>query len=71
MLAPTHCHRVTCPHLDYREQADGTRFETARAYCTVAEQFVQPMRADICQDRFDLDHASHCEIYRAHEEGQE
>lgn len=59
---------MTCPHLDYRTVADGTRFETPRAYCTAAEQFVQPMRADICHDRYDLDHASHCEIYRAHEE---
>jgi len=57
---------MACPHLDYREAADGDSFETARAYCTAAEEFVQPMRADICNDRYDLDHEVHCEIYRAH-----
>jgi hypothetical protein len=46
---------------------DGRSFDEARAYCGVADEFVQPMRADVCNDRYDLDHASHCEIYRAHE----
>jgi hypothetical protein len=58
---------VTCPHFEYRTEADGKSFDEARAYCTVAGEFVQPMRADICHDRYDLDHATHCEIYRAHE----
>jgi len=60
---------VTCPHLEYRREVDEERFETARAYCSIAREFVQPMRADICNDRYDLDHASHCEIYRENEEG--
>ncbi|MFB6161211.1 MAG: hypothetical protein ABEJ61_08555 [Haloferacaceae archaeon] len=55
-----------CPHLDYRDAGDGTVFETARAYCTVADRFVQPLRADVCNARYDLDPAEHCEIYRDH-----
>ena len=57
---------VTCPYLSYRESADGKSFDEARAYCDAAERFVQPMRADICNDRFDLDHAEDCEIYLDH-----
>ena len=60
----------TCPHLEYRDAADGKEFDTERAYCTVVEQFVQPMRADICNDRNQLSHEKHCEIYRAHAEEQ-
>jgi hypothetical protein len=58
---------VTCPHLDYRRTADDLTFDEPRAYCAVAETFVQPMRADVCNDRYELDHARDCEIYRAHE----
>ncbi|QLH83148.1 hypothetical protein [Halosimplex pelagicum] len=57
---------MTCPYLAYRESADGASFDEARAYCEAAERFVQPMRADICNDRFDLDHAEDCEIYLDH-----
>ena len=62
---------MACPHLSYRtesddSQSDDERFAEPRAYCTVAERFVQPMRADICNDRYDLDHAQQCEIYREH-----
>ena len=56
-----------CPYLEYRQSADGKQFDEQRAYCTVARQFVQPMRADICNDRHGLNHAEHCEIYRDHE----
>ena len=58
---------MTCPYLEYRRSADDREFDEARAYCTAAERFVQPMRADICNDRYGLEHAEHCEIYRAHE----
>lgn len=58
---------MTCPYLEYRRRDGDRSFETARAYCTVADRFVQPMRADICNDRYDLDHRTHCEIYRGHE----
>ena len=58
---------MTCPHLEYRAESGDQRFETERAYCSVVDEFVQPMRADICNDRHDLDHGTHCEIYRGHE----
>ena len=60
---------MTCPHLEYRDEADERQFDEARAYCTAADRFVQPMRADICNDRYDLAHDSHCEIYLAHADG--
>jgi hypothetical protein len=55
---------MTCPCLEYQKESDNQYFEVSRGYCTVVEQFVQPMRADICNDRYDLNHESHCEIYR-------
>lgn len=58
---------MTCPHLEYRERANGTEFDVARAYCAVTEEFVEPVRADICNDRYDLAHDEHCEIFLAHE----
>lgn len=57
---------MTCPYLEYRRESDGKQFEHERAYCAAAEEFVQAMRADICNDRYDLDHAEHCEVYREH-----
>ncbi|MFB6176535.1 MAG: hypothetical protein ABEI99_05220 [Halobaculum sp.] len=57
---------MACPHLDYRSDGEDTSFDTPRAYCTVTEQFVQPMRADICNERYDLDPAEDCEFYRDH-----
>ncbi|MFB6269310.1 MAG: hypothetical protein ABEH83_05160 [Halobacterium sp.] len=58
---------MTCPHLEYRSEGDGQSFDTERAYCGVTESFVQPMRADVCNDRYDLHHAEHCEIFREHQ----
>lgn len=55
-----------CPFLEYRREGDDSRFDVARAYCTAAEKFVQPMRADICNGRYELYHATDCEIYLAH-----
>lgn len=60
---------MTCPYLEYRREGDGRSFEVARAYCSAAEEFVQPMRADVCNDRYELVHERDCEIYRAHENG--
>lgn len=57
---------MTCPFLEYRRESGDLQFDEARAYCGAAERFVQPMRADICNDRYDLEHADHCEIYREH-----
>ena len=57
---------MACPHLAYRREDDDHTFDTERAFCTVIGEFVQPMRADICNDRYDLDHATDCEIFREH-----
>ncbi|OIB58607.1 hypothetical protein [Natrialba sp. SSL1] len=57
---------MTCPFLAYRSEANDRQFDEPRAYCEAAEQFVQPMRADICNDRYDLSHDEHCEIYLEH-----
>lgn len=57
---------TTCPYLEYRTEGDGRSFETARTYCAAAGAFVQPRRADIRNDRYDLDHATDFEIYREH-----
>jgi hypothetical protein len=72
---------MVCPYLDYRngesepgDDANVTErvFDEPRAFCTVVEEFVQPMRADICNDRYGLGHERHCEIYRDHEaDGEE
>ena len=62
---------MTCPYLEYRDESDGQRFDEARAYCTAADRFVQPMRADICNDRYDLEHDRHCEIYLEHADGSD
>ncbi|SFR64656.1 hypothetical protein [Halogeometricum limi] len=56
---------MTCPLLVYRELPNVDAAEP-RAYCTAAEEFVQAMRADICNDRYALEHGRDCEIYRAH-----
>lgn len=56
-----------CPALEYRHSTGGNEFETERAYCSIADRLVQPMRADICNCRYDLNPADHCEIYRRHE----
>jgi len=50
-----------CDYLEYR---DDDAFETDRAYCTAVGEFVQPMRADVCNRRHGLDPASGCEFYR-------
>lgn len=58
---------MVCPYLEYREEGDSQSFDHERPYCTVTESFVQPMRADICAGRYDLDHGTDCEIYLDHE----
>lgn len=54
---------MTCPYLDYRTESDDLTFDHERPYCTAAEEFVQPMRADICNGRYGLNHDQDCEIY--------
>lgn len=62
---------MTCPYLEYRREGEDRTFETARAYCLATEAFVQPMRADICNDRYELDHTTDCEFYRDAENGSD
>ncbi|WP_418281022.1 hypothetical protein [Halorubrum sp. DTA98] len=52
-----------CPHLAYRTDGDGKSFDVARAFCTVTDSFVQPMRADVCTARYGLSPADDCEFY--------
>lgn len=57
---------MACPYLAYRQSSAELQFDEQRPYCTAAGQFVEAMRADICNDRYELDHTEHCEIYRDH-----
>jgi len=54
----------SCEHLEYREAGDGTQFDHERPFCAVVGEFVQPMRADVCAMRYDLEPAEDCEYYR-------
>lgn len=52
-----------CPLLEYRSEHGDRAFEVDRAFCTAVDRFVQPMRADICNGRYGLSHATDCEFY--------
>lgn len=52
-----------CRYLEYRREADGKRFDTERAYCRAVDRFVQPMRADICNYRYELRPERDCEYF--------
>lgn len=55
---------MVCPHLDYRD-ADGEHsFDHERPFCEIQEAFVSPMEADLCNDRADFDHETHCAVYQ-------
>jgi hypothetical protein len=55
---------MACPFLEYRS-TDGTlAFDHTRPYCALQSEFVSPMDADVCNDRFDFHHSSHCETFR-------
>lgn len=55
---------MTCPYLEYLSQDDEHDFDHDRPWCGADETFVSPMRADICNDRFEFDHTCNCEVYR-------
>lgn len=59
---------MTCPYLEYRRTDGEHEFESERPFCTVESEFISPMKADICNDRFDFDHDCDCEIFKAHVE---
>jgi hypothetical protein len=54
---------MACKFLEYHEESGDQTFDTERAYCTVVDEFVQPMRADVCNGRYDLDPTEDCEYY--------
>lgn len=54
---------MSCPYLEYRDSNDDHEFDHDRPFCTVAETFVSPMRADICNARHGFDYEQHCEIF--------
>jgi hypothetical protein len=62
-------HETVEPSRDDEVDSTDPVFDEPRAYCTAADRFVQPMRADICNDRFALRHDEHCEIYLDHADG--
>jgi hypothetical protein len=48
-------------------EGNGADDRQPRAYCTAADQFVQAMRADVCNRRYGLSPETDCDIYRDHE----
>ncbi|WP_435153412.1 hypothetical protein [Haladaptatus sp. DFWS20] len=62
---------MVCPYLEYSNGTDETAFDEPRAFCTVIDEFVQPMRADICNGRYGLNHERDCELYREHVDGDD
>jgi hypothetical protein len=52
-----------CQYLEYRDQSDEQEYAEPRAYCTVVDRFVQPMRADICNCRYGLNPKIDCEFF--------
>lgn len=58
---------MACPYLEFRSSAGDRSFDRDRPFCAVTESFVQPMRADICGERYGLDPTADCEIFREHE----
>lgn len=55
---------MACPFLDYRDSDGDLEFDSTRPYCTVADRFVSPMQADICNDRHDFNHQHDCDVYQ-------
>jgi hypothetical protein len=55
---------MTCPYLEYLQSDEDHEFDHDRPWCGADESFVSPMRADICNDRFEFDHECDCEVYK-------
>ena len=56
---------MPCPYLEYCRTDEEHEFDHERPHCSLADSFVSPMKADVCNDRHDFEHAEYCEIYRA------
>lgn len=54
---------MACPYLDYRRSDGDAEFDHERPYCTVADGFVSPMKADICNVRHGFHYEEDCEIF--------
>jgi len=61
---------MSCPYLEYRTTDGDREFDAERAYCLVADRFVSPMKADVCNERFEFAYDEHCELYARHEGGR-
>jgi len=55
---------MSCPYLEYRRSDDTHEFDHDRPYCALAEEFVSPMKADVCNDRDGFTHDEFCEIFQ-------
>lgn len=55
---------MTCPFLEYRASDDEHTFDHERPYCALVGEFVSPMQADICNDRYEYNHDEHCNWFR-------
>ena len=55
---------MTCPYLAYRRRNEEHEFDHERPYCELADEFQSPMKADVCNDRYDFSHESHCDLFR-------
>lgn len=55
---------MVCTYLRYRSSDEEQEFDHERPYCTAVGSFVSPMRADICNDRHDFCHRTHCDVYQ-------
>ncbi len=62
---------MTCPYLAYLREGDNKSFDHERPFCGATESFVSPMQADLCNDRFDFHHTTHCSIYQEYERNTE
>ena len=65
---------MTCPYLEYKREGEDRSFDHERPYCWIAgsdeSSFVPPVKADVCNDRFDFDHREHCDRFRDHVEAR-
>lgn len=55
---------MACPFLEYRDTDSDHQFDHERPYCAVSEQFVSPMKADVCNDRHGFSHVDDCDVFR-------
>lgn len=55
---------MTCPFLEYRDAHGEHEFDHERPFCAISEEFVSPMKADVCNDRHAFSHTEDCEVFR-------